>query len=563
MNTVVVQEGEIRLNSGLNEYSFGKTNYFTLLPETGYIFENNNFEKWNFSGVNSYKDNLRTEKPNDDPDSDERVYYCGKNPLSEKAKSLLDFFNEDSDNLFKAVVITVTAMTVAAKNNINLPIVGAGGIIVDTDLEKVLFLPEDIFKYSTNLLSDKEYFYENSGWTNKTITGIPAICYERALIAYKLLTKRFPYQAIDETERNADILDKNFLPLELCIEGINQDFAKEINRALKLNSTSVSIPGKKKKGVDSEDLTIHPDFNIDNLKEAWDLSVKLNISENEIAEKSANYIKNQKTKIEAKRKLRRNTTSIIIGVCVALLIIIMAISTGRQQNNQFTSKGLTSTEVLQVYFQGVNKQNTKQMIPMSKGEDGNRLIDKVTEVDLLEKQISSFTKDTVYANPENWLLNVTNNERFSLLRVFGISNLKIDGMAAEYPVEIYRKSQHPVAVTEENNKALLQEDNISHNVEYYFLQTNPDDFSIYVQKVSEVCTLTYKNEKWLITEISSNKENVNVDTEKFKEDYFMSLAKNNNNITMVLNELREDYPWLPSDYAVEQEVMAIMEEENY
>lgn len=565
MNTVVVQNDEIRLNSGLNEYFFGKTNYFTMISENGLVYDSNkdDFSPWKFQGVATYKDNIKTDKFDESLESEASVFYCGRNPLCEKAMSLLDYFNNGGDNLYKAVVLVCKAMTTAVKSDKKLPAVGAGGIIVDTENSKVLFLPEDIFKYSTNLLSQEQYFNENSGWTNRTITGNPAICYERALIVYKLLTKRFPYPAVDETERNADILDKNFLPLELCIEEINMDFAREINRALKLNSTSVSIPGKKKKGVDSEDLTIHPDFNFEHLEKAWELSKKKNISEKELAEKAGNYIKTQKSKIEAKRKLRRNTTSILAAAGVAVLIIIMAVSSAHKQNRQFTSKGLTSTEVIQVFFQGINSKDMKQMNPLVRGEAPEQYLNNITNLFLLEKQIIGFTKETVYGNPGFWLLNVTNNERFSKLRVYGVTNLKIDGKPVESEVKMFRKSDNPEVITFDNNKTLSPGDTVNHNVDYYFLQTNPEDYSVTVEKRSEIYTLTYRNEKWIITDIDSVIEQIPVDTEEFKKDYFMALAVNNNDIVKVLDSLRPEYEWLPSDYAVEQEYLKILEEEKY
>ena len=55
MNIVTIESKEIRLNSGMNEAAFGKTNYESIVTEQGLIAECNyvNFEKneYNMGGI--------------------------------------------------------------------------------------------------------------------------------------------------------------------------------------------------------------------------------------------------------------------------------------------------------------------------------------------------------------------------------------------------------------------------------------------------------------------------------------------------------------------------------
>ena len=548
-NIVTISDGEIRLNSGLNEESFGRTNYFTLIGEKGIIYtagQGNQFEQWNFEGVKTFSSN---KADSDGSPSTVLVHYCGNNPLSKNAIT----FDTVADNL-DAVTLVVQAMTESLKNNIELPVVGAAGIIVDTDQNKVLFLPENIFKYSTNLLPEKKYFELETAWLNNTINGQAAICYERGLIVYRLLTGLFPYTATNEETKNADILDKNFLPIEEALTGINPEFAKSINWALKLNSTSVYVPGKKQKGVSSEDLKVQPDFDFEQLKESYSLKTKLNLTADVIAEKSSAYLKNKNIKIEAQRKIRRNTTAIIIGVCAAVLVVIMTVSTAKRQNAQFTTKGSTSTEIIQNFFYGVNNKSTYVMDPIAKGDGPEKYIDKITDVFLLEKQVTGFTREAPFYYPEKWMFNITSPERFQAAKVFGITNLTIDGNDAEPKLSLYRRNEHPDPVTNEGAGTLEAGDTTTHLVEYYLLQTNLETHEVVVKKVSDKQTFTYNNEKWTFTGINSQVQDVPVNTEQFVSDYLEQLESWNGNVVAANQALREKYEWVPTTSSMIEEM---------
>ena len=95
-NIVLINDNEIRLNSLMDEVSFGKTNYDSIITQQGIIasgrFLNNKYDfslsSWNFSDVKSFE----TE------DSDKRfVFYCGNADfITNKTKCLSDFFENAS-----------------------------------------------------------------------------------------------------------------------------------------------------------------------------------------------------------------------------------------------------------------------------------------------------------------------------------------------------------------------------------------------------------------------------------------------------------------------------------
>src|SRR5574344_1043361 len=83
---ITVNNGEIRLNSTLDEYSFGKTDFDSIITEKGFLAigkKTNNcyefsFSDWSFEAIKAI---------NDEELNKVLVYYCGKSSIfSDKSK---------------------------------------------------------------------------------------------------------------------------------------------------------------------------------------------------------------------------------------------------------------------------------------------------------------------------------------------------------------------------------------------------------------------------------------------------------------------------------------------
>jgi len=293
MSVVSITNEEIVLSSGMSEAAFGKTNYSSIITQSGIFYDGAETSLWSFTDVKAQTVENR---------DDRIVFYTGKNPFSSEAKTLLQYFEEagqpDSSieskhKMYAAGLAICTLLTKAAKENIELPKIGAGGILVELSENqpaKVLFLPQRLFEGSVAGLNQVEYANQNGCWLNTTIFDLPHLCFQRAVIAYKMLTGRFPFPNANLEERNADILDKKFLPIDLCVNGIDSFLATEINRALQLNSNVVNIPGKKQKGKASEDLTPTADFPLDLLEKAPATLGESKISDEELNKKAEAYL---------------------------------------------------------------------------------------------------------------------------------------------------------------------------------------------------------------------------------------------------------------------------------
>ncbi len=565
------QGNEIRLNTNLDERFFAKVRYDSGLQEDGLLvtcstLKNNSytfdFSPWHFKEIKSFD-----VEGKDYP----QVFYCGEcKELSPETKTLLQIMQEASSEdatkeqktkLQQVLYILCNLLTHVATQGLsqNFPQNGAGSILVDLKNEdtKFLFLPGNLFKYSTNSLSKEESFYEYNALVNPTLDGLPAICFERAVIAYKLLTSRFPFENFDPVERNSDILDKNFLPVELCIESVNSTLAYEINRALKLNSDYVNRPEHMKRGKTSEELRPAQDFPLPLLFEEINKIPETQISSQEFAKKVQAHIKSQQHVINAKRRIRKNTTVITIAVAVIAFVTVFTFSTIKTIRQSATSMGLTSTQTIEAFYQGLNNKDTTQMENMCINNAAKSIIKTVSQIWVMSSQRQYYEHGNGYASPQNWLFYVNDKESDSKSGIYGVTNVTIDNVNSDLTLFVPLKNEKHAPITEEKGISLKNGSISVHKVDYYYLYSEGEDFAFEVNKVSEIITLTYSNNRWCISQIQSEATSYEFNCTKFKEDYFTLLKNNNNNVIDACASLRSKYPFLPSQDVLDYEELRL------
>ena len=546
MNLLSIENNELRLNSNLDEYTFGKTGHDNILSYEGVIFDGKNFKQWSFEEVKSY-DSEKNGSPA------RLVFYCTKNPLSKNARTLAQFYEEGGEDCLKAVKAVCTALTASAKDGNPIPFVGAGGIMVDGDT--VLFAPESLFGYAANTLSAEETLSQHQGFLNDTIKGLPLICFERAAIIYRLLAGCLPFTATDNIARNADIFDQKFLPIEYCVNGIDSILAGAINRALKLNSTAVNVPGKRKKGKSSEDLRPSADFPLEKLDDAWTLSQNQlkNGTDKDFEEKVAAYKKSQNSKISTKRHIKRNATTIIVVSAIVVAGIGAAINTIKTRGSDYTSIGLTSTQTIRAYMNAVNEKDNMLLSDFGDGKSANDFGDMVSRIYVMHKQRLAYGNDNGFAYPSNWLFYITDDAKYKRSGLYGVTNLKIDGKAESLSVELKKRNEKPAPLEKEGNVTLQNGSTSVHKIEYYLLYTEGENVDYIVEKVTATVTLTFKKNRWVITELVQDRKDINVDCEAFKADYFAALKDSDGVVIPAIDSLRAEYPWLPEKDAMERE----------
>ncbi len=562
-NVVSIADNEIRLCSGLDEYKFGKTNFNTIVTQSGILAtcDSNDkeplhfsFENWSFADIKSFEV----------PDNDERiVFYCNKNPLSDNAIPLSELYEksgskdastQDKDKMYLASLAVCTILTQAAKGEVELPLNGSGGILVDgigaskkSDQKlQLLFLPQDLFKYSIAGFTELEQADIHNCWVNPSLHGLPAICFLRSNVAYKMLTGRYAYPAANNVTRNADILDKKFLPLELSVNGINTELAAAVNQGLKLNSNSVNIPGKKAKGKKSEDLLPQKNFPLELLANAKN-NISSKLSDEAFEEKVKSYQKLQASKVNTKRTLRRNTTAFITALLVLVFAILYARSSYNNYLNDYTTKGLTSIQTIQTFFKGLNTMDITLLQSFTEGHSANRYIDAISNVYVISKQrMSSGGGDSGYQKPAKFFAMVTNPSMLSVVGLYGVTNIKVDGKLVDEYIDLKKNKENPEILTQEGGISLHKGDKSVHSVEYYTLHTEGTNNDIYVTKNKDTFTLTFKKKKWIITKIETSEEAVEINSDLFKSEYFNLVIQNDGDAVKSINQLSFKYDFLPS-----------------
>ena len=558
-NVVSIIDGELRLCSGLGEYAFGKTNYNSIVTQKGLLAQCDSkpdeplhfsFSPWTFGDIKSF----------DIEGHDERiVFFCAPNPFSKDAETLYTLFAKagapeaaiaDKDKMYQASLTMCALLTQAAGEEIDIPVNGAGGILVDGN--DFLLLPHDIFVHSIAGLDNVEQADLHNCWINPTLTGLPALCFIRASYAYKMLTGRFAYPAADSLTRNADLLDKKFLPLELCVNGINEELAQAVNNGLKLNSNSVNIPGKKQKGKKSEDLVPKVEFPIELLKNAkQNLSSKM--SQEDFENKIKSFQKFQNSRVNTKRTLRRNAAAFTTGFIALLAVILIIRNSYKSYLDTYTTKGLTSVQTIQTFFNGLNNLDIPLIQGFIDGRAANRYLDTISNVYVISKQRQSNLGDGGYLKPAKYFITVTDHTKNKLAEMYGVTNIRIDNKPYDEYIELCKNGDKPVPVTSEQGVTINKGDTSVHIVEYYLLYTEGENSDIFVSKNRDTVTLTFKKDKWIITNIETNEQDIAVDSNALKTAYFDRVLQNEGDVIKAVRDLSLTYDFLPSQKEMQTE----------
>lgn len=558
MQLVKLNDNEIQLNSRLTETAFGKTSYASIISQKGLLaecdaFENGKyhflFKDWSFEEVKAF----------DVEDRDDRiVFFTGNgNGFTENSTTLVQLMNDkNKDKAFEAGFAVCCLLTQAAVENIQVPLVGGGGIFVELNglQTKVLFLPESLFKNAVAGLMAQDYAELYGSWVNQTIFDLPALCFFRSSIAYKMLTNRYAYASTDQLERNADILDRKFLPLELSVNGINKILAGEINKALKLNSNAVNIPGKKQKGKSSEDLTPTATFPLELLYDAKNNNFETKLSDEEFQQKAETYLKAQASRVSTKRKIRRNLTGIIVGLIAVVVMIFVTVNLVKNKGDEYFTKGMTSTETIQTFLWGVNEKDTVTLSNIVKGHKPQQVVDTVSNIYVISKQREAYSHDNGFGTLVSWMFYCDSAEKMSKGGLYSVGLPQIDGKFVDLSCKAYKINEKPEAVTEEGGITLKNKDLSVHKAQYYLLHTEGEENDIECDLITQTFTLTYNKDRWFITAIETITEPQEFNSTSFKNDYLSALVRNDGDIIKAAEQLRFQYLWIPPKKELEKEL---------
>ena len=564
---------DIIFDTGLTESAFAKTRFSNLLSASGIAAAANgpfgpdmsfSFSEWKFDGVKTIGNG-----------DGARVHLYGRYGGDGEMLSLAEIFlraerggDAERYEAACAAYAAVSAIERAKKENVKIENIGAGGIYVKSaagfaEKSALLFLPQAIFDASCACRGSESYAALQGFWISKALSKpSDALSFTQAVIAYRALTKQVPFAESDESARNADRYDKNYMRLEHVINGVDTSLAESVDASLELPSQSLQAE-REKASVMAD--TLHaPDGQNEKPFPFAAFYTELGIGEGALKEvphpaalprkafetKVASYYKTKKRKVGARRTLRRHAKTIAVCFAVLPVIAFFVASAVRDAGRRPSAVGLTSSEVAEAFYQAIRTQNVELVGTMSSGKVSKRYGDMVGGMYVVNKTRSAYDPNNGIISPEAWLASLSERNADERRDVYGITSFTLDGRKADLAVDVPERREKRSPVRGEGNVPLADGAQAAHTADYYTVHTDGETGSFIVEHNRDKVTLTYKKNKWSVTGIDETDSDVGVDTAAFISDAIGALQNAGGNAALAADALKENYPWVPDPDAV-------------
>ena len=576
---------EIIFDTGLSESAFAKTRLSNLLSESGIAaFADKNFgsdmtfsfSEWKFDGVKTIGDG-----------DGAHVHLCGRFGEDEETLSLAEIFlraeSGGEAERYAAAAASYAAVCVieeAKKENVKIENIGAGGIYVKTapGFEKkpaLLFLPQALFDKAC--ASGESYAKLQGFWISKALSERRgSLSFTQAVIAYRALAKRMPYGKSDESERSTDEYDKNYMKLEHVINGVDKSLAESVDAALELPARTVEAERKNARGSHgvhgaadtphtAESLhtadgqkekpfplqAFYAELGIDDgtLKE---VSHPAALPQSEFDAKVASYYKTKNRSLHARRTLRRNAGTLAACFAASALIAFFAFSAVRDARHRPSAVGLTSFEVAEAFYEAIHTQNVELVGAMSSGKVSKRYGDIVGGIYVINKTRSVYDPKNGIVTPEAWFASLSEENAEARRDVYGITSFTLDGRESSLEVRVPERCEKRTPVRSEGGAPIDEGAQTAHTAEYYTVHTDGETGDFIVERNRDTVRLTYKKNRWAVTEIEEDEDDVPVDTAAFKSDALAALQKYGGDAALAADALKKTYPWVPDRIVVQR-----------
>ena len=570
---------EIIFDTGLSESAFAKTRLSILLSESGIAaFADKNFgsdmtfsfSEWKFDGVKTIGDG-----------DDAHVHLFGRFGEEEEMLSLAEIFlmaeSGGEAERYAAAAASYAAVCVieeAKKENVKIENIGAGGIYVKTapgfaEKPALLFLPQVLFDKAC--ASGESYAKLQGFWISKALSERrSALSFTQAVIAYRALAKRMPYDKSDESARSIDEYDKNYMKLEHVINGVDASLAESVDAALELPARSVEAERKNARGSHDVHGAAESLHTADGQKEKpfplqafyaelgieggalKDVSHPAALPQAEFDAKVASYYKSKKRSISARRAFRRNAGTIAVCFAASAIIAFFVLSAVRNARHRPSAVGLTSSEIAEAFYEAIHTQNVELVGTMSSGKVSKRYGDIVGGIYVINKTRSAYDPKNGIVTPEAWFASLSEENAETRRDVYGITSFTLDGRKASLAVRVPERCEKRTPVRSEGGAPIDEGAQTAHTAEYYTVHTDGETGDFIVERNRDTVRLTYKKNRWAVTEIEEDEEDVPVDTAAFKSDALAALQKYGGNAVPAASALKKTYPWVPDRAAVQK-----------
>lgn len=509
------KDGIVYVNSGLNEIMFAKTKFTTLMKEPGFIYKNQEFIPWTFD---------YTETQN------EQVYFCGKDF---DGKTAYEYLNTEKSKDKKNLILKICeAYTLAEKQDIAIPVISPHGILYDGT--SLLFLPEKTFDRSCANFGKEEYEYIENCWRDSAAEQKESLQYARAVLAYYGLTEELPYPANPNFDNAINISDRNFVPLEYCVNGINKDFAQIINTALS--------------GIYCE-----KEFPIDTFKNELFMTKErpTAIAKKEFDNARKKYIQKKEKKLKRERAFRRNFSTFVGFAAIAVLIFICATAIINENGKKPSVIGLKSSEVTKIFYSGIHNMDTDKLLVSGKNcPEAQRYISQIPQIYVTSQMRTAYNFESGLSTPENWLLLPPDTTKTYSHVIYGLTQFKINETPSTLNIKMPTRKNHSEKLVKEDGEILKNTSEKNHKVEYYLVHTV--DNMIEIEKHTDFVSLRWETNKWQIIKLDQVSYTEKLSPTVFQKDYKAAIEEHNS-IEKAVDSLRKKYPWLPYQQSIDEE----------
>ena len=522
---VFSKDDTLFLDTSMTQSAFANSRLSERLAEHGVTAENKNnewtFAPWTFTGTMVSADS-----------SVETVLLEGTGFDGCTLKEYFDEAGKDTSAEAQAAVAVCSAINCAIKSGQKLPNNGAGGIFISTAKDRIIFVPEDLFETAAACRGETAYSENEGMYLYRTLGGNASLRFTQAVIAYRALSGTFPYTNENTVKRHEDYGDKNFAHLADTLYGVDNSLATAIDSALMQND----------KNDKHTDKNILPEFPLSIFcqeveKDASSRTAKISPQQfYSIAKKKQRSFARS---LAAKRWFRHYNTTVLVGSIVVALIALFAFNHWKEGQRNPTTKSLTSTQTVDLFYSAVNNLDVVAAQCAVTGTQVQPLLNTISNFYVTSKSRSGYDIKSACVTPASWLWFNSDG----CYTIFGLTQLTIDGVPSPLMFEGPRKSSHPRPLSEETGIELSEGASVTHLVHYF--QINSEGLNtLHIIETNDTVSAVWHKDKWQISSIIQKQTEHAVEMSAFYREYKSAYAEHENDPVKAAAALSSLYTWI-------------------
>lgn len=587
---ITIQGNAILLNTYLTEEKFGKSFLTPLLYEDSYIasyskkYDYDTFTKTTFDGTLTVDDCVYFTMHNftgsvlgamNASNKEE-----GEEPRTE-SKETSDIYSMALTLKVKRALFSVSSCYInALKKGLSLPSTSPFGIVINEESGKILFINETAFLKCASNMGVETYNLLLEPWRDSALGEKGRILFTLGVYIYFMLVKALPYPNASNLNKDVSIAYKNFLPLEYAVNGVSSLIATFTNKCLMgvkeedapsviamLGSSFLDtlykeafyqelLEGKQEllEGKSEEKCN-----ELESLKEEGEGENKKKpyvrnklYTEKEFTRRAVRYKKRQNRRIK-RRKLTNRYLATVIGTgAIVLFIALFTLYAVLDKGKKPSVIGLTSREVVTVFYTGLHQMNTDYMEVAAKNcIEAGRYISQVPQIYITGQLRSMFSMEAGVVTPEAYMFFSPDSSRAYNHTIYGITNYTIDDIPSILLNPPPKRRDHKGRIVKEGEEILNDFSTRTHRVHYYLVHTVDD--KIQVDEYNTTAITKYVVNKWQLFSLHETHKTTSISPLTLNKEMKKWVKIYSGDAIRAVEKLKVKYPFLPSREALVKE----------